>query len=224
MKNNDLTIYLSIYCPENGMAMAYSYSICDGNGTEIFENTGYFPGSKTNSLLTCFDYAANDLEFDLILHSSCNGNKIDSLVFVTNYPAFPHIMSGNIYVDGNCLHIESIKNCIKGLEGDFCKVQFLTSPTDDQVTDRFYKAISLVINNTTHKNFYSYTLSEFQIMAKADKEAFKHMVILEKWNRIRVGKDKETKNKINFIQSLFLVEKKMTIQATINFLESFNTN
>ena len=224
MKHNDLAVYLSIYCPENSQAMAYSYSICNGNGIEIFENTGYFPASKSTSLITCLDYAVNDLEFDLILHSSCNGNEINSLVIATNYPALPHIMSGNIYIDSKLLNIESFKNCIKGLEGDFCNVQYIASPTDQSVTDRFYKAISLVIRNSKHKSFYDYSLGEFQIMAKADKEAFKQMIILENWNKIRVGKDTETKNKINFVQGLMAPEKKMNIQATLNFLDSFNTN
>jgi antirestriction protein ArdC len=133
-------------------------------------------------------------------------------------------MSGNIYIDSKLLNIESFKNCIKGLEGDFCNVQYISSPTERSVTDRFYKAISLVIRNTKHKSFYDYSLNEFQILAKADKEAFKQQIVLEKWDKIRVGKDTETKNKINFVQGIMAPEKKMNIQATLNFLDSFNTN
>jgi hypothetical protein len=103
-------------------------------------------------------------------------------------------------------------------------VQYISSPTERSVTDRFYKAISLVIRNSKHKSFYDYSLSEFQILAKADKEAFKRQIVLEKWDKIRVGKDTETKNKINFVQGIMAPEKKMNIQATLNFLDSFNTN
>ena len=93
----DFNIYLAIFCPQNCEPMAYSYAIHDLQGNEIFENTGYYPASEKNSLLSCFDLACNDLEFDLICTQTA-GSEVGSISIITNYQALPHILSGNIYI------------------------------------------------------------------------------------------------------------------------------
>jgi hypothetical protein len=220
----DFNIYLAIFCPQNCEPMAYSYAIHDSQGNEIFENTGYYPASLKNSLLSCFDLACNDLEFDLICTQTA-GSEVGSISIITNYQALPHILSGNIYIDEAFKKITSFKNVLKQFEGHFTNINIQCDTGEHFVIDRSYKAINLCLTNQDSKTFYSYSYSDFVTMNKADNEGFKAMVKINKWDKIFIGKDNQTKLKIGFIKGLFASQKQLGIQATLNFWEqAFKNN